>query len=70
MVRLARLREWRERRAMTQRDLAQAAGVTQVTISRLEQYQHDPTPTTVRKLATALRVDSEQLMELGATDDD
>lgn len=63
MVRLVRLREWRERRAMTQKELAVAAQVTQATVSRLEQFQHDPTPRTVRKLARALNVDPQELME-------
>jgi len=63
VVRLTRLRLWRERRAMTQEELAKAAGLTRATLSRLEAGAENPYPTTVRKLAAALRVEPEHLME-------
>ena len=47
---------------MTQKELAESAGVTQVTVSRLERFEHAPTPRTVRILAMALKVDPDQLM--------
>jgi transcriptional regulator with XRE-family HTH domain len=56
------LREWRWYRAMSQADLAQRAGVTEATISRLEQPGHaPPRPSTVRKLAAALEIAPHQL---------
>lgn len=63
MVSLPRLREIRERRALSQRELSKLAGVSRVTIVRLEAGGEDPYPTTVRKLATALNVDPTELME-------
>ena len=63
VVKLARLRFIRERKALTQRELARRAGVSHVTIARIETGQDDPYPTTVRKLATALGVEPEELME-------
>jgi transcriptional regulator with XRE-family HTH domain len=51
------LREWRRYRAMSQADLAQRAGITEATISRLEQPGHSPPrPSTIRKLADALAI--------------
>ena len=56
MPTLGKLRALREERALSQRDLATAAGVTQQTIVRAEQGAQEPTPSTIRKLAAALRV--------------
>lgn len=56
MPRLIRLRELRLRAAMTQADLAERAGVARTTIVRLEQGDPNVLPTTLRKLARALRV--------------
>ena len=51
------VREWRRYRALSQADLAHKAGVTQATISRLEQpHAPPPRPSTIRKLAAALGV--------------
>lgn len=63
MVRLVRLKLIRERKALTQQQLAERAGVNRVTITRLEHGNDQPFPTTVRKLADALGVDPEDLME-------
>lgn len=63
-----RLREWRRRRLMTQRDLAQASGVAQVTIARIELGEAEPRFTTLRKLAQALNIQPEELMSEGASD--
>ncbi len=52
-----RLRSLRLERAMTQADLAEAAGVTPGTILRLERGERPPFPTTIRKLGEALGVD-------------
>jgi transcriptional regulator with XRE-family HTH domain len=56
------LREWRCYRALSQANLAQKAGVTEATISRLEQPGHSPArPSTIRKLAAALEIAPHQL---------
>jgi transcriptional regulator with XRE-family HTH domain len=62
MVRLSRLGLLRQRKALTQQQLADRAGVNRVTVARLESGRDDPFPTTVRKLADALGVDPEELM--------
>jgi transcriptional regulator with XRE-family HTH domain len=58
-----RLRECREQRLMTQTELATKAGLTTATVSRLETGR---TPrasfSTVRKLAAALSVEPQALM--------
>jgi len=60
-----RLRPLRLERAMTQADLAKAAGVTAGTIVRLERGARPPYPTTIRKLAAALGVDVRVLTKCG-----
>ena len=47
----------REQRAMSQRKLAELAGVTNSTISRIESDTVKPDPGTLEKIATALAVD-------------
>ena len=63
MVKLTGLKSIRERRALTQQQLADKAGINRVTIARLETGADQPFPTTIRKLADALGVDSEALCE-------
>lgn len=63
VVKLTRLRFVRERKAMTQRELAARAGITHVQISRIENGDAEPYPSTVRKLAAALNVEPAELME-------
>jgi transcriptional regulator with XRE-family HTH domain len=62
-VKLPRLRATRERRALSQRELADLAGVSRTTIVSLEQGADSPFPSTVRKLARALGVEPHELME-------
>jgi transcriptional regulator with XRE-family HTH domain len=62
MTVLIRLREVREREALSQEDLAKRAGLTRVTVTRLEGGQ-PARPSTTRKLARALRVRPSDLME-------
>ena len=56
-----RVRSVRKRRALTQAELAKAAGVSVDTVVKLENGRHEPRPATVRKLARALRVEVEVL---------
>jgi transcriptional regulator with XRE-family HTH domain len=63
MVKLTRLRAIRERKALSQRELAALAGMTHTQISRIETGLSEPYPSTVRKLATALSVEPSELME-------
>ena len=63
VVKLSRLRSVRERKALTQRELATRAGVSHVTIAHIETGQTEPYPTTVRKIALALGVEPHELME-------
>ncbi len=62
MPKLPRLRVLRQRRALSQRDLAALAGVTPATIARLESGEVDARHVTVRKLASALKVEPSDLM--------
>ena len=66
MVSLPRLKEIRLRRALSQRELSKRAGVSRVTIVRLEAGGEDPFPSTVRKLADALNVEPDALMGMPA----
>lgn len=59
---LTRLRLVRERRALSQIDLADAADVAQTTLSRLENGTTSAQPRTLRKLAKVLRVDPAELI--------
>lgn len=52
----------REKRSMSQRKLAEMAGVTNSTISRIEADSVKPDPVTLEKLATALEVDKALLL--------
>ena len=64
-MKLPRLRTLRERQALTQRELADLAGVSRTTIVTLEQGADSPYPSTVRKLARALGVAPAELMNDG-----
>lgn len=63
MAKLTRLKNVRQRKALTQQELAERAGVNRVTIARLETGVDQPLPGTVRKLAVALGVEPEELMD-------
>ena len=62
MVKLTRLKDVRQRKALTQQQLAERAGVNRVTIARIEGGKDEPFPTTVRKVADALGVEPEDLL--------
>lgn len=57
-----RLKEWRERRLLTQAELAHGVGMTVGTINRIERGVHEPRFSTIRKLAAALDVAAEDLI--------
>ena len=61
-MQLARTKEWRESRGFTQRELAAEAGISEVTVARLE-TGHSSTPPTARKIADALGVAVADLLE-------
>lgn len=63
MAQLTRLKAIRLRQALTQQQLAEKAHVNRVTIARIEGGMDKPFPTTVRKLADALGVLPQDLME-------
>ena len=57
-----RLREFRESRFLTQEELARSAGLTVITVSRIERGVADARFSTIRKLATALGVEPQELV--------
>jgi transcriptional regulator with XRE-family HTH domain len=61
-VNVERLKELREERALSMRDLAEEAGVAHQTIYRLEHGQRRALPRTIRHLAEALGVEPKELM--------
>ena len=62
MVKLTRLKGIRERKALTQAELAHRAGINRVTLARIETGA-EPYPATVRKLADAPAVEPADLMD-------
>jgi transcriptional regulator with XRE-family HTH domain len=59
-----KLRAVRDRRLLSQRELAEKSGLSPTTILKLEGDRvSDPHPRTVRKLAEALEVDPAELVE-------
>ena len=56
MRRLTRLKEERQRRQLTQQELAKISGVDRSTITRLERGATRASPVTMSKLARALKV--------------
>jgi len=51
------LRHWRERREYSVRELAERAGVSFVTIVRIENEQMSPTVAMLEKLGKALKIE-------------
>lgn len=60
------IRVWREFRGLTSAQLATACGVTAAAISQLEAGKRRPSVALLKKLASVLRVDLEQLAGSGA----
>jgi DNA-binding XRE family transcriptional regulator len=65
MIMLKKLRYFRERAALTQRELAEKARLTRVSVVRIEAGR-PARPTTTRRLARALGVEAHELMGEGA----
>jgi transcriptional regulator with XRE-family HTH domain len=59
---LTRIKEYREKRMLTQHELAERSGVSRATIARLETTATRATPKTARKLADALKVKPQTLV--------
>lgn len=59
-----RLREWRERRGLTQRQLADNTGISVMSVIRLERDSGSPSPTLsmLERLARALGITVRQLL--------
>lgn len=60
-MQLTNLRELRRRKALTQQELADLAGIHRVTVARIESGADQPEAATIRKLAQALSVDPADL---------
>lgn len=58
------LRDLREARLLTQRELSELTGVTHATISRIESGLQRPEMRTLRKLAAGLGVEPEMMAAL------
>jgi transcriptional regulator with XRE-family HTH domain len=60
-----RLKEWRERRGLSLRKLAQASGVHYVSLVRIEADRLDPRLSTLLKLCRALKISIDELVGTG-----
>jgi transcriptional regulator with XRE-family HTH domain len=59
----ARLRQLRQERALSLRELGEITGVAFDTINKLELGKRDAQPRTIRKLADALGIEPKELMK-------
>ena len=64
-VDVARLRELRQARVLSMRELEEASGVSYNTIWRLENGKTGAQPRTIRRLAAALGVEPSELVKGG-----
>ena len=60
------LREWRQERMMSTRDLAKTAGISDKTLIQLELGRQRPQWRTMRALCTALGVTPREVVEFAA----
>jgi transcriptional regulator with XRE-family HTH domain len=65
-----KLREWRQRRLLTLRELATKSGIQFHTIHAIETGKQEPRASTVRKLIRALDIPAEELLTLDREDPD
>lgn len=63
---LTQLKKWREERAFSVRKLGELAGVTHVTVVRMESGKLDPRLSTVLRLCGALGITVDQLLRVAA----
>jgi transcriptional regulator with XRE-family HTH domain len=68
-VNVAKLKELRQRRVLTLRELEEESSVSYNTIWRLENGHTEARPSTIRKLAAALGVEPEELIVVVAGDE-
>jgi transcriptional regulator with XRE-family HTH domain len=59
-----KLREWRIQKVLTQKELAERAGVAEITVAAIERGVQLPSPRTSRKLAEALGIEPTQIEEV------
>ena len=62
---MERLKELRKLRALSQQELAEAAGIGRATLSRIERGETGAHGRTLRRLANALGVGVEELVRAG-----
>jgi transcriptional regulator with XRE-family HTH domain len=60
---MMQLRRLRRARAFTQEELSRISGVSRDTISALEAGKREAQPRTIRRLADALKVETQELMK-------
>ena len=68
-VNVQKLKELRRRRVLTLRELEDRSGVSYNTIWRIENGHREARPSTIRKLAAALKVEPEDLVKIEESDD-
>jgi HTH-type transcriptional regulator, competence development regulator len=62
-VDVTKMKALREERVLSQRELASMAGLTQMTVWRIENGYRDARPQTIRKLARVLGVEPKELVK-------
>jgi transcriptional regulator with XRE-family HTH domain len=62
-VDVTKMKTLREEKVLSQRELASIAGLTQMTVWRIENGYRDARPGTIRKLAVALGVEPKELVK-------
>ena len=60
---MTKMKTLREEKVLSQRELARMAGLTQMTVWRLENGYRDARPGTIRKLAGVLGVEPKELVK-------
>ena len=62
-IHLHEMKALREEKVLSQRELARMAGLTQMTVWRIENGYRDARPGTIRKLAAVLGVEPKELVK-------
>lgn len=62
----ARLQQLREQSVLTQAELASLAGISELSVHKIETGQQEPRPATIRKLARALKIKPADLIMVDA----